>query len=306
MPLNDQDYQNTVKTTVSLVECFYNKDMKKPKIVDSFLFWNEFEMLKIRLEYLGDFVDHFLIAEANIDFSGKPKKLLLTPELIKNLPHSSKIIYQPCHINPFSPKWIFKRLRYLGRHSRFLWRVQDEQRNSLLAPAKKLPKDTLILFGDIDEIPNIDSIKTFIDQPNFVMQQPISFEQDFFYYTINNRSNESPKWYGTILANIADFIKLNPNYLRYLREQLKSISGGGWHLSYFMSAEKIREKILATADVEKKEEFKSMTSEQITHKIQTGEDLYSDKQAFPIDPDIKNKVDPKLLSTIKKYLPHCA
>ena len=259
-----------IYSLINIVKFVEIKDMNKLKIVDSFLFWNEFEMLKIRLEYLGDFVDHFLIAEANIDFAGKPKKFQLTPEVLKNLPHSSKIIYQPCHINSFSPKWILKRLRYLGRHSRFLWRVQDTQRNSLPVPAKKLPKDTLILFGDIDEIPNIDSVKTFIDQRNFDPQQPISLEQDFFYYTINNRSNESPKWYGTILANIADFIKLKPNHLRYLREQLKSIPGGGWHLSYFMSAEKIREKILATADVEKKEEFKSITTKQITQKIQSG------------------------------------
>ena len=31
------------------------------KIIDSFLFHNEFDMLKLRLEYLRDFVDYFVI-----------------------------------------------------------------------------------------------------------------------------------------------------------------------------------------------------------------------------------------------------
>ena len=41
------------------------------KIIDSFLFHNEFDMLKLRLEYLRDSVDYFVISECNYTFSGK-------------------------------------------------------------------------------------------------------------------------------------------------------------------------------------------------------------------------------------------
>ena len=41
------------------------------KIIDSFLFHNEFDMLKLRLEYLRDFVDYFFISECNYTFLEK-------------------------------------------------------------------------------------------------------------------------------------------------------------------------------------------------------------------------------------------
>ena len=60
----------------------------KSKILDVFLFYNELDLLKARLEYLGPIVDQFIISEANIDFSGKEKKFLLSQELIETLPYS--------------------------------------------------------------------------------------------------------------------------------------------------------------------------------------------------------------------------
>ena len=49
---------------------------EKNKMIDAFLFFNEIEMLKIRLEYLGPVIDYFVIAEADIDFAGKKKYLI--------------------------------------------------------------------------------------------------------------------------------------------------------------------------------------------------------------------------------------
>ena len=51
--------------------------IKTRKLIDTFLFFNEIEMLKARLEYLGPVVDHFVICEANIDFAGNKKKIIL-------------------------------------------------------------------------------------------------------------------------------------------------------------------------------------------------------------------------------------
>ena len=39
-------------------------------IVDSFLFFQELDLLEIRLEYLYPFVDKFIIVEGSIDFNG--------------------------------------------------------------------------------------------------------------------------------------------------------------------------------------------------------------------------------------------
>ena len=64
----------------------------KPKLLDVFLFYNELDLLKARLEYMGPIVDHFIISEANVDFSGRPKGFLLSQELVNTLPFADKII----------------------------------------------------------------------------------------------------------------------------------------------------------------------------------------------------------------------
>ena len=45
------------------------------KIFDAFLFFNELELLEIRLNTLAPYVDYFVITEADVTFSGKPKPL---------------------------------------------------------------------------------------------------------------------------------------------------------------------------------------------------------------------------------------
>lgn len=278
---------------------------KKLKLIDSFLFWNEIDLLKTRLEYLGPFVDYFLISEANIDFAGNPKKFILDRELIQSLPYSEKIIYQKCDVDLLSIKWLLKKLRYITRKSRFLWRIQDFQRNSLLRPARDLDSQDIIIFGDLDEFPRISEIRSLTNPTASSSSLPIALEQEFFYYTIYNKSTDLNSWHGTIISTVEYFRKVKPNHLRSLRELLKSLPNGGWHFSYFMSSEKIREKILATADVEKKEVFKALSSEEILLKIKSGSDLYSDQLAFSYNESNHKSIDSDLLIALKKYMPHC-
>jgi hypothetical protein len=49
--------------------------MKNYKIIDSFVFNGEFEMLKMRLEYYYDSVDHFVICESDYTQTGVKKEL---------------------------------------------------------------------------------------------------------------------------------------------------------------------------------------------------------------------------------------
>ena len=43
-------------------------------IIDCFLFFQELDILEIRLKYLYDFVDKFIIVEANESFAGNKKE----------------------------------------------------------------------------------------------------------------------------------------------------------------------------------------------------------------------------------------
>jgi beta-1,4-mannosyl-glycoprotein beta-1,4-N-acetylglucosaminyltransferase len=45
------------------------------KIIDSFIFFNELELLNYRLEILNEYVDYFIIVESPYTFSGLTKPL---------------------------------------------------------------------------------------------------------------------------------------------------------------------------------------------------------------------------------------
>ena len=143
-----------------------NTNNKRPKLIDSFLFFNEVDLLKVRLEYLGPIVDNFIIVEANIDFSGVKKEFILSNELLTSLPFSNKILYYKKEIDFNSFYWILKKMRYWNRRSSLLWKLQDAQRNSLLEPLKVFKDNDLIIFSDLDEFPSIEAIEYFQNKKN--------------------------------------------------------------------------------------------------------------------------------------------
>ena len=44
------------------------------KVIDAFVFFNEYELADIRLNYLADTVDAFIITESNYTWNGQPNK----------------------------------------------------------------------------------------------------------------------------------------------------------------------------------------------------------------------------------------
>lgn len=280
--------------------------VSKPLLIDTFLFYNELDLLKARLEYLGNHVDYFVIAEASIDFSGKEKGFLLNDAIIAKLPYAEKIIFHREQINLHSLPWIIKRLRYHKRITRLLWKIQDAQRNALLKPLKHFNPADIIIFSDLDEFPNekalhqaVEVLSKFDAKENL---RCLSCDQLFFYYNIKNAA-PNDQFYGSIFTNLGTLRKLKPHKLRSQKENLEHISNGGWHFSYFMNEDKILNKINAISDVENLSEYKKISREEIQQKIISGKDIYdrqiilSDKEQFQLPKEV--------LEPLKKYLPNC-
>ena len=278
----------------------------KPLLLDSFLFYNEFDLLKARLEYLGDIVDYFVIVEASIDFSGRKKEFVLCNEIIAALPHAKKIIYHREHINFNSMPWLIKRLRYRKRSNRLLWKIQDVQRNSILIPLKQFKPTDIVMFSDLDEFPNEKAIQEAIS----ILYQPdalknllcFSCAQMLFYYNVKNAAPED-RWYGSIFANLYTLRKILPHKLRSRRDSLTHIENGGWHFSYFMDEDKILNKIMAISDVENLSQYKNLSKEEIQKKILSGTDLY-DRQMKLSDQE-QHQPPQIVLEILRKYLPNC-
>ena len=60
-------------------------------LIDAFTYFNEEELVELRLKYLNSIVDYFIVIESNITFTGKEKKWNF-PDILKNFVFLGKII----------------------------------------------------------------------------------------------------------------------------------------------------------------------------------------------------------------------
>src|SRR5277367_3065030 len=65
----------------------------KPKIYDCFLFFNELELLEIRLNEMYEYVDYFVLVESTESFVGKPKPLYYAQNKERFNQFNDKIIH---------------------------------------------------------------------------------------------------------------------------------------------------------------------------------------------------------------------
>ena len=69
-------------------------------LIDAFTYFNEKELVELRIKYLDPIVDYFVIIESNITFTGKKKEWNF-PDILKNRlkEFSHKIQYHKLNIN---------------------------------------------------------------------------------------------------------------------------------------------------------------------------------------------------------------
>jgi beta-1,4-mannosyl-glycoprotein beta-1,4-N-acetylglucosaminyltransferase len=227
--------------------------VNKRRIFDCFLFNNEIDMLKLRLEELKDVVDIFVLVESKYTFSGKSKPLHF--ELVKN----EFLKYNIQHITLTEPP------------AEDAWSNEAFQRNAPLEYLKQnmLPDDVALLC-DLDEIPNSAAVQ---DIRNKTIPVPIYFCMDFYYYNFN-WIKKTP-WVRASAVTLDTLIKYDIEKIRNLQAEISNAAKpGGWHLSYFMSPESIREKIKAFSHQEwNKEQYLNLDS--IIAAINSGKDLFS-------------------------------
>ena len=159
------------------------------KIIDSFLFHNEFDMLKLRLEYLRDFVDYFVISECNYTFSGKEKPYYLDQVLDKfDDDLKSKII--SVRYEPDVSEYDFSKTTECNFESGF-WKVESGQRQHTLSLSSKFDDKDIFMLSDLDEIPNSSLIKTLRDNPERILpkDRAATLMFDNLYYNFSTYEN---------------------------------------------------------------------------------------------------------------------
>ena len=225
------------------------------KIVDCFLIYNELDLLKFKLEYLYNVVDHFVIVESTLTHSGNPKPMYFKDNLKDFERFKDKIVHviveddiPPLQVAPrftWSPKQSQDSIRQTTI-ARCIMRG-DFQRNQ----AKRglltlnLNPDDIVIISDADEIADRN---TLMRLKHDGISGSHSLDQTLYYYNLHCKYES--RWH---LSKCVDYqTVVNNNYslweLRGAEFSSGIIPNGGWHFSYFGNVEFIVDKIKQSAD----------------------------------------------------------
>lgn len=240
-----------------------------PRIFDCFTYCNEEEILRIRLEELGDVVDSFVIVEGLKTFTLKPKPLYFDnigswidkwrPQIVRH------VVDLPTHLSP--------------------WECEKFQRNQILRGLRSvgLKSEDKILISDADEIPRPEVLSYVGD--------PIQLDVTQYFWNFNwqvpHHCNQGAR---PVLLQAKDLD--SPQSLR--ASDLRRIPHAGWHFSFFGTEEMVRNKIESFAHTEMDtEEFKSL--EHIQKCIELGLDPF---ERFPLKYTSINATYPKYVQRV--------
>ncbi|WP_124020618.1 hypothetical protein [Flavobacterium aquariorum] len=277
---------------------------KKDMVYDCFIFFNELDLLEIRLNELNDVVDKFVLVEADRTFQNSSKPFIFEENKERFSGFLDKIIHvkiskYPLFVpifNPFSP-----------------WKIEFFQRNSIVKGLVDCKPDDIILISDVDEIPDASVIKKYIHQG---INKIYGLKMDMFMYFLNNKlvfdsgSNMTKEesidgiWHCTAMVPYRLFkkkpFKIRKTIMRTKRrgEVYEIIPNAGWHFTYVGGVKKIIQKLEAFSHSEYNlAEYKDEKS--IIELINTGKDLFGREMEFEVISKDSNL--PKYLKTKEGY-----
>lgn len=227
-----------------------------PKRYDIFTFFNELDLLEIRLNILNDQVDYFVIVECAETFSGQPKPLIFAEHRDRFKQFAGKIIYyevknvprdeaalrnrlQDQRLDPLEQEIIHHALTSDNITKGVVhWLKEFYQKESIKKALVNLADDDICFIGDVDEIWNP---AVMID---FTKDDIYKLRQKMYAYYLNNRSSEV--WAGTLVTT---YKNIKNSCLNHLRTPSKTpytyIDHGGWHFTNQGGADKVITKLEA-------------------------------------------------------------
>ena len=248
-------------------------------IIDSFLFFNEVDMLEKRLQYLNGTVDYFVIVEGACTFTGIDRELEFPKHVHRYAKYLHKILYFPFVMDKTGLDYTVRPNEWDSKHA--AWQTEYAQRNHMLTATKLFSDDSIIVMSDLDEIPDRKKIILASKMLSQSVPSIILYLHNFNY---NFKRVQSYWCKGPIITTAQNLRKIGPQALRNARDSIPSIEDGGWHLSYFFSAEKIQEKFRSFAHQEyNTEEFTNLDT--LNRRIENNEDIVgrSIVKSYPFD-----------------------
>lgn len=272
-------------------------------VYDCIPFFNELDILKLRLHILNPIVDWFVIEESTVTFSGQPKELCFEKNKEMFQEFLPKIKYIVVDDSPAE----------LSTHER-----DKYQKNALIKGLKDAGDEDILILSDVDEIPNPKVLKQVIEK--FEPDNIYHLAQRMFYCYLNMEevsgnllsiTGEFPgverrMWLGTKvfakrnipkegIIDLREASTTAPNAVR--------VEEGGWHFGYMGSrketdvSRRIGTKVVAAAHQEYNNQD---TLAEARDRLILGQDIFGRKAKFE-RVEIDNSYPEYLLEHLEEY-----
>ena len=250
-------------------------------IYDCFTFFNELDLLEIRLNILQDVVDKFVIVEATQNHQGKAKPLYFQENKKRFQSFQHKII----HIIADNPPPLTGAPQdYLGNS----WAIENWQRSQINNALQNCCDEDVIILSDVDEIPRPEVIARNVKNPGIT-----TLFVDNYNFFVNFKSSEPPfpvvkmvtyGYYRRHLPNLPfpenQKFRILPQYRQAADpNKLRALPGdclvhhGGWHFSYLGGIEQILQKRCSIVEQQYNDD-ETTSAEWVVQRIRQGRDIY--------------------------------
>lgn len=252
-------------------------------VYDCFQFFNELDILKLRLQVMNPVVDYFVISEATTTFSGISKPLYYEENKEMFREFEDKIIHIVVDDTPPGDT-----------------HVRDTfQKSAVGRGLRNCTDEDIIIFSDLDEIPNPIKVKEILE--NFDETKIYHFAQRLFYCYLNMEEVsgkllsyagdfdwvEKKQWIGSKLCSYK-LLKQQNLQLGDLRFPERKECGirveeGGWHFGYMGGhgeidiRKRVQQKVVSAAH---QEYNKKEVLSDVADKIKDGKDIFGREAQF--------------------------
>lgn len=224
--------------------------------IDCFIFFNELDVLKIRLEELYDVVDRFVLVESDKTFRGQPKPYYFE----ENKADYAKYLDKITHI-----KLVDTNDYGVDEHHE-PWEREYWQRNQVMQGLHDCAPDDIIILSDVDEIPRREVIR------NIDVKRIANLDLVNFSYSINMR-------WGGFTTKVSRYSAIETPQQARFEPTEEYIMNAGWHFSSLGDENHISHKLSSFAhwemDVPERND-----PEKIKQRMLAGEDILGDGHKY--------------------------
>ena len=248
------------------------------KVFDSFIFFNELDLLEMRLNILNDVVDHFVLTESPFTVSGNEKPLYYQENKDRFGKFNDKIVH---HITEEIPNDFTHLLEKTKFHVAYkdsdpygtpmidlpirFQRALFNRNNSAFGIEKAgVTDDDMVITSDADEIINpllLQDLEWFNPSNHYVA------ECRAFYYKLNFLYQED--WMGSRICTWKHLKNTTIDQHRQDHQNAHKIQDAGWHFSFFGNEEDFKLKL---ASYEHTENNTDQVTSTASEKIEQGLD----------------------------------